>query len=531
MISTQTAAAHATTRDKEHEGVGILARALARGTGVNLIGFAARILFVLLHSFLAARLFGAEAYGVYSVGIASVALLCAIGQLGLDRTITRFVALYRAKGESRHVRSTLRVVLITSMPVSLALGVALSLGAEPMSALFGEPRLMLPFRLLGFAVPLLALANLLTAFTQGFQQMRPRVLALDMVGPGIEVIGLVVLSYLGAQQTGLSLAYVLSVATSGALLVHYAGHCLRRSDAASADRPTRHRTVSLKPLIVFAIPVLAVDVLMSATHRINILMLGALGTSAMVGIFSVLTRMTSLGATLLVSLNRMFSPVVAELVEQQRLAELSRLYKISTRWALLAGLPFYLLLGFLGHEILYLYGSEFVEGAAALWYLVGAGVFNVSTGSCGVILMMSGRPQYSAINQFIDLVLLIAASFLLIPRYGLLGAACASAVGGITVNSLRVVQVWWHLRIHPYSIALLKVAMAGVAMGITLWARQVVWGHGEGSLLTVGLWAAGSILVYAALLLFLRLEAEEKSMFRAVHTKLLSSRLSAQQGQ
>ena len=507
-------------RDDGSENINALTRALARGVATNLIGFAIRSILVFVHSFLAVRLYGAEFYGVYAIGIAVVSLLSFIGQLGLARTVTRFVALHQARNEPKHIVGTLQLVLRISMPVSIGIALALAIGAEPLANLFGEPVLVSScFRVLALAVPALTLATILSAFTEGFKQMRYRVIALDIVRPGVELLGLVMLFCLGARHLGLPVAYTLSVVLSGGLLICYAKLHLRRLVEAVATPASVSPVTPLKPLLGFAVPVLAVDVLMIATQRAGVLMLGMLGTSAMVGVLSILRQMVGIGMIFVMAMNFMFGPMVAELVEGRRFDELSYLYKVSTRWMLAATMPFFLVLGFFGAEILQIFGREFVGGSGVLWYLIAAAIFTVSVGVCGVILMMSGRPQYSVANEAIVLTTVVGLSLLFIPRYGLRGAVWASVAGAVLVNTLRVFQVWWHLRVHPYSWSLLKVAVAGVTMTAVLWIWKAYALQGRGVWYLLMLGSGIALLAYGVVLVTLGLDGTEMAMLRSLQSR------------
>lgn len=526
---TEVTLLFAPMQDHSSQEIDALTKALARGTGINLAGYAVRVILVFLHSFFGARLYGAEAYGVYTVGIAAASLLSLVGQIGLGRTITRFVALYRARDEPEHVVSTLKLALGISMPVSIGLGLVLCIWALPMARIFGAPALVSSFRILGLAVPALALATLLAAFTQGFKRMRHKVIALDIANPGAEVLGLLILAWLGARQTGLSIAYTLSVMLSVALLINYARLYVRRLARASANSLGVSPTRLLRPVLGFAMPVLAVNTLMSVTQRASILMLGVMGTTAEVGVFSILQRLVGLGTSFLTSTNLMFGPMVADLVERQRFEEMSRLYKLSTRWVLVVSLPFFFITGFYGAEILQVFGPEFVGGADALRYVIAAGIFNMATGSCGVMLMMSGHPQYSAINEAITLAIVVCTNLLFIPHYGLLGAVWAVAAGTVMVNALRVIQVWWHLRIHPYSWTLSKVAVATVAMIASLWVWKTyaLQGSTAWPLQVLGIGVA--LLVYTVVLVLSGLEDAEMEMLRTLQRRLARAWVSSAQ--
>jgi O-antigen/teichoic acid export membrane protein len=498
-----------------------LTRALARGSGVNLVGFAVRGALLLIHGVLGTRLYGVEAYGLYAMGTAAVVLIASVGLIGLDRTVTRFVAVHRAREEPEHAARALKVAICLVTPASAAAGVALGVAAEPIADLFGDPRLGRSFRILALAVPLLALATVLAAFTQGHQQMRQKVVAMDIVAPAIEAAGLVVLGLLGMRGVGLSVAYVVSLAAAGILLAYYSWRCLQ-SAGADRQRISQPASALLKPMLRFALPAWCLSVLTAARRRTVVLMLGALAASAAAGIFGVIERLASLGSTFLVAVNMMLGPMVAWLVERRRLQDLTVLYKLSARWTLMVSLPVFLIMGFFAADVLQLYAPDVVSGAPALRYLVAASIFDVATGSCGMVLLMSGRPHYSAINEGAMFVVVAVLGGILVPRHGLLGAVWAVSAAIVMLNVIRLAQVWWLLGMHPFGRSVVKVGAAGLAMLGAVWLWHAVagaWSAPVSSLLVGG---ALGLLGYTAVLIALGGEEAEKDVLRALRQRLSS---------
>ena len=494
---------------------------LARGTGVNMVGVACRVGLGFLHSLLAARWYGAEAYGVYSVGIAAVGLLSFAGQLGFGRTLTHFVAHYWAKGEPNKIIGTLKIALGIAVPASVGIGLIMTIGARWMSNLFGGSTLVSPFRVLGFAVPMLTLAMLLSAFTEGFKRMRYKTIALEIVRPGVELLGLTIFTVVWKQELVLSVSYTLSITLASVLLFFFAKSDLQRVVKSFPASLWTSSAMPVKPILDFAIPVLANNILVTAATRASVLILGAIGTSTMVGVFSILNRLAQFGTTFMYATSSIFAPIISDLVGRGQLSQLSRLYKISTRWTLMISLPFFLILVFWGAEILGVFGREFVYGASALMYLIPAAIFDVATGSAGFVLIFSGRPHYSAINEAVMLLSVIGLNLLLTPSHGLLGAVWSLAIATVIVNSLRVVQVWHHLRIQPYGQAYLKIVPAALAMTIflLLWRGQILQADVELLMLAVG--GVLASIIYGAVISLLGLEKNELEMLRLLRRRLI----------
>ncbi len=490
----------------------VLIGALARGTGTNLAGYAVKSLLIFAHGVLAARIYGAQRYGIYIQGLTVMLLAAQLGQLGLDRTLTHHAALYLTRKDPKNLKRTILQGLSVGGLASIAIGILLATAAPLLARLFGEPELRTAFRFFALALPLFNISSLLAAFTQGFRAMRPTVLAVDIVGPGAELILILLFGTLGWKSVGLALAYTGAFAVAGIVLVIETRRLLSGIDFRDVI-PAERKPVTIPLLFRFAFPILAIHLLQNTAGRVNTLLLGALGTSAMTGIFSATHRLASLGNTFLVSSNLMLAPMVSSLVEKKQLQSLGRLYQTTARWALMLSTPVFLMMASLSYNILLIFGPEFTAGTLALTILALTMIFNIATGSCGTILMMAGYPRYNALNELFKLVLVIGFSLWSIPRWGLIGAALTLAVGIVVVNSLRVVQVWHHLRIHPFTWSTLWIMGAGFVLTLVLAGlkRLPFFQHGSIWPLLLGIIVGGKI--YGAIIFAIAFDPLDRELF------------------
>lgn len=493
---------------------------LARGTAINLTGFITRSILLFAHSFFGTWFYGIEAYGVYATGVAIVTLASTVGRLGFERTATRFVAIYAARNEPEKFNTVLFLTLIVTLPVSLCLGLVLSYGAQPIARLFGDSMLAPTLTILSVTVPLLTLGTLLAAFTQGFKRMHYKVIVLDVCAPLVEVVSMLILAWFGSQQLGLPIAYTISLAISSLLLVGITKKQLPQSSTRWFTLQGSVTKELLKPMFNFTLPVLIMNILLNASQQISTLLLGVFGTSAMVGVFNILLRIIAVCTRFLFSMNLMISPMIADLVEKQRIDELAHLYKTSVRWLLITSLPVFLFIFFFGTELLELWGKEIAASSDALFYLVLATVVNVSTGSCGVILTMSGHPKDGARNEALGLIVTTILCFLLIPSYGVLGAALAYSTGVIVANLARVIQVWWHLKIQPYSWSLTHVLFASAVMSAILGLSKFVWEPINQSWYVIGASSGIALLIYGILALTMGLDKNEAEIVRKYYQRI-----------
>ena len=91
--------------------------------------------------------------------------------------------------------------------------------------------------------------------------------------------------------------------------------------------------------------------------------------------------------------------------------------------------------------ILSLFGNDFKKGYLALIIIATGAFFNSITGNVDQILNMTGNEQKVIRVMFVGFVLNILLNFMLIPNYGYVGAAFASFVVNIVVNTIFVIVI------------------------------------------------------------------------------------------
>ncbi len=106
-----------------------------------------------------------------------------------------------------------------------------------------------------------------------------------------------------------------------------------------------------------------------------------------------------------------------------------------------------------------MFGRDFAGGEVVLVVLAATMLVATAVGPVDVVLLMGGRSSWNLVNTVVALGANLALNVALIPRYGLAGAAVASAVGILLNNLLPLAQVWRSMGLHPFGPG------AGVAGG------------------------------------------------------------------
>ncbi len=385
---------------------------------------------------LLARLLGVEAFGIYAWVVSTVLLLGIPAVLGVDRLLIREIAVYEARGSHGLAHGLLRRAGISILVVStlLALGTAglawlLSAGSESVTLVALTVGLL--------ALPLTSLIRLTQSATMGLHHvvkaqipellLRPLVFLASIVGALLLLratlpVVLVVALYVAAA--GVALAWGLVV------LRARTPEAIRR---ASPEYATRTWVLSALPLTFLT----GASVI---NAQIGTVVLGALRSPEEAGLFSVAMRGAVLIAFALQAVNAALGPTIARLWEQGDRERLQEVVTSSARWIMAFSLPATLAFVFFGRTLLTAaFGQEYAAADLALGIVAVGQLANAAFGSVGTLLIMTGHQRQAALGVGIGAVANAVLTFLLVPLWGVLGAAVAAAASLILWNVLLAV--------------------------------------------------------------------------------------------
>lgn len=159
-------------------------------------------------------------------------------------------------------------------------------------------------------------------------------------------------------------------------------------------------------------------------ENIDLIIIGIFRDLGEVGVYRVCVQMGSIVSFGLVSINQILHPEIAKLYAQKNLFELQRTINFSSKIILSIGLFFVFLYIMFGKFILIsIFGSEYSEGYLILVIISIAQLINSAFGSVGAILNMTGNEIYTLKGMMISLIMNAFLNILLIPNYGMIGAA------------------------------------------------------------------------------------------------------------
>lgn len=392
------------------------------------------------------RTLGGRGYGLYAYAFAWLNVLIVPASLGADRLVVRQVAVYRAAADWPSWRGFLEWAGRSVLGASLALALLALAGSWMVAGGAGTPG---AFRTAMLLLPVLALLRLAQYALQGMQMPNLGLLAEGVLHP------LILIALLAASRAGSG-----GLSATGAMGLNAVATCAALACAAelfrrALPRPVREAAPRRRADVWSrsVLPLVAVSGLYAASGQIPVLMLGALGGAEAAGVLAVAKRLADLVLVPTLAAGSILAPTLAGLWSVQDTSGFQRTLTTFTRGVAGVAVPLAMVLFLFRRPLLEAFGAPFGAGAGALAILCVGQVVSVLVGSVNLALVVADHERVAALAAAGHLLLNAGLCALLIPRWGIEGAAAGAMASLVVWNLLLASRVRRLLGIRPTVLA------------------------------------------------------------------------------
>ncbi|MDL2353386.1 MAG: oligosaccharide flippase family protein [Pseudomonadota bacterium] len=450
-------------------------KALAKGGRTNFFGFLLRLLGTAPFLFIAGRLYGVEALGVYASAVLIAELAAQLCGLGQRRGLAQ-----RLAEEGRDPAHAVADALTLTLGLALLVSTLLYLVPAPMfpSGKFSELDRLLPFAIIPNALTDVMLAALAYGYNVG-----ATVRARSLVEPWVQTLTAVACLWL-VPEAGLALSYLVSKIAASLFafvpLLRTIGLPRKWS-----PEPTR-----LRKLAAQSAPLAGADLVEWGSRRLDLAILGFLTTPTAVGVYFAAQQVASLPQKLKTSFEPILGPVITRNIKEGNYAAIAHQVCQVGFWIVAVQAGIALALGIPGPDVMGLIGKDFIGGTGALGFLLAAEVVAATAVVSEAALVYLARvPNLLISLGTISLqAVLTFAGIEAVTQFGYNDKFSAAAAAGSLALSLGVAS-------------LLKSRLLGRILGhsINNWRWPLVWAAAPA--VVVG-WATQRLLPHWASLVF-----------------------------
>jgi O-antigen/teichoic acid export membrane protein len=475
----------------------------AKGGLVQLLGMIAQGLMP-VYQVMVARLYGKAALGLYAAAIAVTEVLVRFGMAGVDKSMHRFIAAHRGAGDADLERRAFGTGVRLTVGVSAALTLGMLAFSGPIARHFHREAILTPLRLTAPAVLVAPLMYVLVAATLGRKVTRVSLFVRGLAEPGFLIVSALVAWFFVPTATGLGAAHGLAYVATALAAVLGARAVFGMKWIAAALRSPKH-----PELVRFALPISGSEAANAVLQRTDILVLGLFVKEEIVAVYFTAEVIARIAANVRYAFDGISNPVLAEALALKDRARLRYNLVLITRWVTTLSIPLATTTIALRNDLLGIYGTGYEIAAPVL---VMHTLLHLATGILGVTagaVNMSGRSRLNFANQSAAAIANVVLCLLLVPRYGMMGAAVAVCLSLSILLVASVVEIAVLERVHAFDWNTLKAFTAGAA---AVAAQLAVAAAIAPQALRVAAVVVVGLVVYLAALAALGLAPEERAL-------------------
>ncbi len=439
-----------------------------KGSSLVLIGTLIAGVLSLVYTIIIARYWTKTDLGIFTLAASFLGIFSTIGSLGIARAVTRNIAYYKGKKDYKTLPNIIISSIVIIFVVSSILAIIMFIFSGYIAEnILQEPALKLPLMIFSVAIPINNIITILTSVFKGFNNIKPRVFFEQIFFNFLFFIFIILLVFFNARFIYVFYFYLAAVFITSLILVIYT---YKKTPKLDNLFNLKLRMSQAKPLLLFSLPILGIALLNTSTNWANIWMLGLFKSAADVGVYKVANVVTGFIGFPIGILLALYLPVISNLYAKNKIDEIKRIYTIITKWICFFTFPMFIFL-FIFTEpfISWIYGNEYIIASDTLRILSFAIISTNFAGPNAPTLISLGKPRLVMYSLIISSLINIILNILLIPNYGIEGAAISMAVSLICFNLIKCGVLYISKNIHPISYNLIKPTILMVIFGTIIY--------------------------------------------------------------
>jgi stage V sporulation protein B len=454
---------------------------IAKGSLLILIGSIIFRIGGFIYRFSMAYLLGPAGYGIFALTIPLIGVMQLSAAGGIPLAVAKYIAQYDAVDQPGMIIQIIK----TSSKLVLTLGIILSIViyilAEPLALmLFHNPVAIFPFKCVALITPFSVVfgefAGIFLGFykmnfinvTKAFEQSFTIIFAVILVSANFYVAGAVIGTAIGYMITGLA-AFIIFRKYIWGNLKDRREKSLASDSGSVIEKFTLRKELSLiKMLFFFSIPVYLTSLAELFIYDIGTWVIGAYLPSEFVGYYGIGSPIARIPLMISMAVATAVLPATSAALSTKNHDLMGTYVNQAFRYVTVLVLPLSLGIAVLANPMLSLLFPGYELGTGALQILsLGMLFFTLYTVSASVSQGI-GKPVIPMISLGIAVAIELGLSLVLVPTYGINGAALATTVATFVL----MVTVAWRTLKHAKTTLefgnLGKIVIASVIMALIL---------------------------------------------------------------
>lgn len=416
-----------------------------KGTTTTLCLKTSGYILSIVFNIILARIYGADVVGILALSLSAYGIASIFSVIGTEISSVRFIAQYVTNGKYQLIyiyKKILRIVI----PLSVIIGTCLFF-LSPLVAnkVFHKPMMTIPIRIFALIIPFGAIQKINMSSLRGLKKIRESIFFQTVFPPLVNIITLIMITYIFIKNYITPIyANALTIVIACILTtIVWLRKILETTLSTTPKQETSLKSsVEVPELLKVSIPMFLSSSMFLIMKWADIFILGMYRSSHEVGIYRIASKIAWPTSFVLVAVISIVAPKFSELFFNNKKKEVEKVAKFSSKLAFFLSFPIILSIVFFAKPILSIFGTAFIYGSQSLIVLLFGQLFHVYFGTNGTLLNMTGFEKEFGLILLVGVILNIILNIVLIPKFGIIGAAFATALSTTCWNLIASIFIY-----------------------------------------------------------------------------------------
>lgn len=417
---------------------------VAKGATLIIIGALLGKLLSFLYRVVVSRL-GEQAYGELSIAIALFGILNVIALLGLETGLMKFISTYLVTDDTKKIKGSIYFSTGLVFVISVLLAILAFIQSQWIAiAIFKTSELAPLIKIFAITLPFESLRALIIAIFNAHQVVKYDVYWRVLFENALRIVAAIILIQMGYGIIGAAFAYLISIIIS---YVFFTAILVKKLPyLTSSVHPAVYEN---QKLMIYSLPLVFNVLALFLLGWVDSLLIGYLRTPAEVGIYNVAVPASRLLLIIPTALTTIYIPAV--ITVKNSAEDFRNLYMRTTKWILFTTLLIALWMIAYASEIVTLFfTTAYLAAVPSLIILVIGFFFYGLSFTSRDILLSYDKSLTVSLAVIIGAVINTILCYLLIPPYGINGAAIASALIYIGISIVYYFATYRSTKLHAF---------------------------------------------------------------------------------
>ncbi|MCU0642062.1 MAG: oligosaccharide flippase family protein [archaeon] len=461
---------------------------IAKSTIIVFVGIFLSKLFTYVYRIVIARYYGPEVYGLLSLALMVAGWFTAFSALGLSEGLLRYIAVYRAGKKADRIRYLIKFSLAILGFSSIFAGVLLYFTSDLIAvSIFKSPELAIFLKIFAFCVPITVLLGPFLSTLRAFERINLYSGISNILQNAAKLAIILLFIFVGVNSGGVALSYVLGMLAT--LIAAYLACRYYLPQVFGAARiPGAERTEIMKEVFSYSWPLLFLGFFTSVFYWLDTFAIGFFRTTMEVGIYNAAIPLSLLLFFVPELFTQLFFPMITKEFSRKNVRLVREMTQQVGKWIFALNLPVLMIMVlFPGVVLNVFFGSEYLAAEMSLRLLAIGALFASVTGLSTNLLSAIGKSRLIFYNFVAAAIVNFVLNWMLVPDYGMVGAAFATMITYFVLGTMALVQARRYTKIIPVRRKMGRIFMISLLLGGIVWfVSNNIEGIGLGGLIVIG---------------------------------------------